>query len=71
MARAWAVITAQVFSMTIRFVPRVFPGGFHEGFMKFFGCPNRGAVAGPWLGGPFLGKPSQECGHDLHPPGGL
>jgi hypothetical protein len=35
MARARAVITAQVFSMTFGSEPRVFPGDLYEGFVKF------------------------------------
>jgi hypothetical protein len=35
MARAWAAITAQVFSTTFESVPRVLPVDFYEGFVKF------------------------------------
>ena len=41
MARAWTVITAQVFSMTFGFVPRAFPDDLYEGSVKFSGRPHR------------------------------
>jgi len=39
MARAWAVITAQVFSMTLGSVPGDFPSDLYEGFVKFLQAP--------------------------------
>ena len=39
MARAWAVITTQVFSMTLGSVPGDFPSDLYEGFVKFLQAP--------------------------------
>jgi hypothetical protein len=36
MTRAWAVFTAQVFTLTFGSIPSVFPGDFYESFVKFF-----------------------------------
>jgi hypothetical protein len=62
MMRAWAVFTAQVFSITFGSVSHGFPPGLYEGFVKFLRSPHRQTVPNLGSGGPFLGKPSRNSG---------